>query len=91
MGGGGGLNTTLTIWNATVKGYTFQNISNDYNIELTSRRSVRVTTYSTLRAGGVIVSTTVAISSNSRKPATVTVTVSTQTYPNTVNGMVEFI
>jgi hypothetical protein len=54
------------------------------------RQSVRAIQYSTLCAGGVIVTTTVAISSNSRKPVTVTVTVSILTYPNTANGMIEF-
>jgi len=46
--------------------------------------------YSTLYAGGVIVTTTVVISSNSKKHVMVTVTVSTLTYPNIVNGMIEF-
>lgn len=50
------------------------------------RRCVLATKYSTLGAGGVIISTTVAICSKSRKPATVTVTVSTRTCPSTVKG-----
>jgi len=87
----GGIVPNLTTKNElTVNGYNFQNNTNDCFV-LTFRRSDRVTPYSTLLAGGVIISTTVAISSNSRKPATVTVTVSTQTYMNTVKGMMSFI
>lgn len=56
-----------------------------YNV-LVYRRCVLATIYSILRAGGVTISTTVAICSKSKKRVTDIVTVSIRTCQSTVDG-----
>lgn len=54
------------------------------------RRPVLATTYSTLRVGGEIVSTTAVNCLNSKKPVTDTATVLIRMYLNIVNGTIIF-